>query len=149
MHSTYTPRPHDLKPEWLVIDARNAILGRAAAAIARLLLGKHKPLYDVNLVTGDKVIILNAEHIAVTGRKREQKIYYRHSGFPGGIKAPTFAQYQAKKPTDIIRLAVKGMLPKGPRGYAMLKNLYIYTGDAHPHQAQEPRTFALEEPTHV
>jgi len=149
MQSTYTPRPGDLAPEWLVIDARDAILGRAATTIARLLLGKHKPLYDVNLVTGDKVIVLNAEHIAVTGRKREQKVYYRHSGFPGGIKAPTFAQVQAKKPTDIIRLAVKGMLPRGPRGYAMLKNLYIYTGDSHPHQAQEPRTFALEESSHV
>ncbi len=149
MQSTYTPRPSDLAPEWLVIDARDAILGRAAATISRLLLGKHKPLYDVNLVTGDKVIVLNAEHIAVTGRKREQKVYYRHSGFPGGIKAPCFAEVQAKKPTEIIRLAVKGMLPKGPRGYAMLKNLYIYAGDTHPHQAQEPRTFALEESTHV
>lgn len=142
---TYTPRPSDLKPEWLEIDVRNAILGRAAAAIARLLLGKHKPLYDVNLVTGDKVIVLNALEIAVTGRKRENKIYYRHSGYPGGIKAPTFAEVQAKKPCDIIRLAVKGMLPKGPRGYAMLKNLYIYAGDSHPHQAQEPRTFDLFE----
>ena len=149
MQSTYTPRPRDLDPKWLVIDVRDAILGRAATAIARLLIGKHKPLYDVNLVTGDKVIVLNAKEVAVTGRKREQKIYYRHSGFPGGIKAPTFAQYQAKKPLEIIRLAVRGMLPKGPRGYAMLKNLYIYADDSHPHQAQEPSVFALEESTHV
>ena len=146
---TYTPRPTDINPQWLVIDARQAILGRTAATIARLLLGKHKPLYDVNLLTGDKVIVINAQDIEVTGRKRENKIYYRHTGFPGGIKAPTFAEVQAKKPTEIIRLAVKGMLPRGPRGYAMLKNLYIYAGDSHPHQAQEPRAFSLQELTHV
>lgn len=146
---TYTPRPSDLDQKWYVIDAQDLILGRASATIARLLLGKHKPLYDVNLITGDKVIVINAEKIAVTGRKREQKVYYRHSGYPGGIKAPTFAQYQAKHPTEIIRLAVKGMLPKGPRGYAMLRNLFIYTGNDHPHQAQQPTVWSSQESAHV
>ncbi len=146
---TYTPRPSDLVQKWHVIDARDAILGRVSATIARLLLGKHKPLYDVNLITGDKVIVINADKITVTGRKKEQKVYYRHSGYPGGIKAPTFAQYQAKHPTEIIRLAIKGMLPKGPRGYAMLKNLYIYTGSEHPHDAQQPTQLSLEESAYV
>jgi large subunit ribosomal protein L13 len=108
-------------------------------------LGKHKALYDVNLPMGDKVVVVNAESIAVTGNKREQKIYYRHSGFPGGIKAPTFDQYQAKKPNEIIRLAVKGMLPRGPRGRALLKNLYIYTGPQHPHQSQLPDSVETKE----
>ncbi|MBM4222409.1 MAG: 50S ribosomal protein L13 [Gammaproteobacteria bacterium] len=146
---TYTPRPRDIQPRWLVIDARQAILGRMASTIAHLLLGKHKPLYDVNLVTGDKVIVTNVDLLTVTGKKREQKIYYRHTGYPGGIKAPTFDELQAKRPTEILRLAVKGMLPKGPRGYAMLKNLYIYTGENHPHQAQEPIPFALEDSTYA
>jgi len=146
---TYTPRPSDLDQKWHVIDARDAILGRVSATIARVLLGKHKALYDVNLITGDKIVVINAEKIAVTGRKREQKIYYRHSGYPGGIKAPTFAQFQERHPTEIIRLAVKGMLPKGPRGYAMLKNLYIYAGNEHPHDAQQPTQLSLEESAYV
>ncbi|NBW58221.1 50S ribosomal protein L13 [bacterium] len=136
---TYTPRPKDIAQQWILVDAQDAILGRLATKIAHLLLGKHKALYDVNLITGDKVVVVNAEHIGVTGNKREQKIYYRHTGFPGGIKAPTFEEYQAKKPTDIIKLAVRGMLPRGPRGRAMLKNLYIYTGSEHPHQSQQPQ----------
>lgn len=140
---TYTPRPKDLDPRWHLVNAQGAILGRMAAKIAHVLLGKHKPLFDVNLVTGDKVVVVNVEQLVVTGKKREQKIYYRHTGYPGGIKAPTFAKYQAQKPTEILRLAVKGMLPKGPRGYAMLKNLHIYSGSEHPHAAQQPQPFEL------
>jgi len=108
---TYTPRPKDIAQQWLLVDAQDAVLGRLSAKIAHILLGKHKPLYDVNLPMGDKVVVVNAENITVTGNKREQKVYYRHTGFPGGIKAPTFEEFQAKKPTDIIKLAVKGMLP--------------------------------------
>jgi len=140
---TYTPRPKDIAQQWLLVDAQDAVLGRLSAKIAHILLGKHKPLYDVNLPMGDKVVVVNAENITVTGNKREQKVYYRHTGFPGGIKAPTFEEFQAKKPTDIIKLAVKGMLPKGPRGRALLKNLYIYTGSEHPHQSQQPQTLVL------
>jgi len=140
---TYTPRPKDIAQQWLLVDAQDAVLGRLSAKIAHILLGKHKPLYDVNLPMGDKVVVVNAENITVTGNKREQKVYYRHTGFPGGIKAPTFEEFQAKKPTDIIKLAVKGMLPKGPRGRALLKNLYIYTGSEHPHQSQQPQTVVL------
>lgn len=136
---TYTPRPKDIAQQWILVDAQDAILGRLAATIAHRLLGKHKALYDVNLPMGDKIVVINAEAVTVTGNKEQQKIYYRHSGFPGGIKAPTFAEYQAKKPTDIIKLAVKGMLPRGPRGRALLRNLYIYTGSAHPHESQQPQ----------
>lgn len=141
---TYTPRPKDIASQWILVDAQDAILGRLAAKVAHHLLGKHKAMYDVNLVVGDKVVIINAEKVAVTGGKEDKKIYYRHTGFPGGIKAPTFAEYQAKKPTDILKLAIKGMLPRGPRGNAMMKNLYIYAGSEHPHQSQQPQLLEVQ-----
>ena len=134
---TYTPRPKDVEPQWLSIDATHQVLGRLASKIAHHLMGKHKPMFDVNLVMGDKVVVTNAAHIRVTGKKETDKIYYRHTGYPGGIRSRTLAEQREKNPCDIIMKAVKGMLPRGPRGYAMLKNLYVYAEDSHPHQAQK------------
>ena len=134
--TTYTPRPTDIDTNWLSIDASNHVLGRLATTIAHHLMGKHKPMFDVNLVMGDKIVVTNAAFVRVTGKKEDNKIYHRHTGYPGGIRSRTLAEQRAKDPCEIIRKAVKGMLPRGPRGYAMLKNLYIYAGDQHPHAAQ-------------
>lgn len=134
---TYTPRPTDLDPKWSSVDASGQILGRLASTIAHHLMGKHKAMYDVNLVMGDCIVVTNAAFIRVTGKKETDKIYYRHTNYPGGIRSRTLSEQRQKDPREIIRKAVKGMLPRGPRGYAMLKNLYIYAGDQHPHQAQK------------
>lgn len=134
---TYTPRPSDVDPKWLSVDARGKVLGRLATVLAHHLMGKHKAIYDVNLVLGDKIVVTNAADITVTGKKETDKIYYRHTGYPGGIRQRTLKEQRAKDPCEIIMKAVKGMLPRGPRGYAMLKNLYVYAGDSHPHAAQQ------------
>lgn len=133
---TYSTKASDIKREWHVFDASGKTLGRLATEIAQLLKGKHKPIYSTHLDTGDFVIVINAEKVRVTGNKAKQKVYYRHSGYPGGLKAVTFEKMLEKHPTRIIEHAVKGMLPKNPLGRAMIKKLKVYEGPIHPHQAQ-------------
>ena len=133
---TYSTKASDLKPAWHVIDASGKTLGRLASEAATLLLGKHKPIYTPHLNTGDFVIVLNAAKVRVTGRKAEQKIYYRHSGYPGGLKSASFAKMMETHPTRVIEHAVKGMLPHNRLGRDMLRRLKVYAGDVHPHQAQ-------------
>lgn len=133
----------DIQREWFVIDAQGKTLGRLATEVARLLHGKHKPIYATHMDTGDFVIVINADKIRVTGRKLEQKRYYRHSGYPGGIKSRTLAEMLAQYPDRVIRLAVHGMLPKNRLGRQMIKKLKVYAGPTHPHQAQQPKVYEL------
>jgi len=140
---TYSAKPGDVKQEWYVVDATGQVLGRLASEIARRLRGKHKPEFTPHIDTGDYIVVVNADKLRVTGRKAENKIYYRHSGYPGGIYSTSFAKLQARHPDRVLKLAVKGMLPKGPLGYAMLKKMKIYAGAAHPHSAQQPRNLEI------
>ncbi|MBL7208703.1 MAG: 50S ribosomal protein L13 [Dehalococcoidia bacterium] len=133
---TYSTRARDVEHRWHVVDASEQTLGRLASQIATLLMGKHKAIYVPYLDTGDYVIVLNAAKVRVTGKKAKQKVYYRHSGYPGGIKATTFEQMLAVHPTRVIEHAVRGMLPHNRLGRAMFKKLKVYAGDSHPHQAQ-------------
>ena len=133
---THTTRAADLDPEWHVIDATDKTLGRLSSEIATLLQGKHKPIYVPHLNTGDYVIVINAEKVRVTGRKLEQKMYYRHSGYHGGLKERTLSQVLDKSPTRVIQQSVKGMLPKNALGRRMLGRLKLYAGEQHPHEAQ-------------
>lgn len=141
---TYQAKPLEVEREWLVIDAEDQVLGRVATKAAQLLKGKHKPQYTPHIDTGDFVIILNADKIRVTGTKASSKEYYRHSGYPGGLKCETFAEAMQKHPERVIEHAVKGMLPKNTLGRAMGKKLKVYTGSEHPHAAQKPRKIELE-----
>ena len=133
---TYSTKSADLAPQWHVFDASGKILGRLASEVAILLLGKHKPIYTYHLNTGDYVIVVNAAKVRVTGNKAQQKMYYRHSNYPGGLKSTTFARMMETHPTRVIESAVKGMLPHNRQGRAMMKRLKVYQGDMHPHQAQ-------------
>jgi large subunit ribosomal protein L13 len=133
---TYSTKAKDVERQWHVIDASGKTLGKLATQVANLLMGKHKPTFVPYLDTGDFVIVLNATKIRVTGKKPKQKTYYRHSGYPGGIKAETYEEMMATHPTRVIEHAVKGMLPHNRLGRAMFKKLKVYTGDSHPHQAQ-------------
>jgi large subunit ribosomal protein L13 len=135
---TYSPKAKDIEREWWVIDAADKTLGRIATQVANLLMGKHKPLYAPYIDTGDYVVVINAAKVKVTGKKAEQKIYYRHSGYPGGLKSQNFEELLSKDPSRVIELAVKGMLPHNRLGRAMIKKLNVYPGDEHPHQAQNP-----------
>lgn len=128
---------------WFVVDAENLVLGRLATQVANVLRGKHKPVYTPSVDTGDFVIVLNAEKIALTGNKTADKVYYSHSGFPGGIKSATAAELLSKKPEELVRKAVKGMLPKNKLARHMMKKLKVYAGADHPHEAQQPATLAL------
>jgi large subunit ribosomal protein L13 len=136
---TYSVRASEIKHDWFVVDAEGQILGRLASEVASVLKGKRKPTYSPHLDVGDHVIVVNADKVSVTGRKRDQKIYFRHSLYPGGHTLTRFRDVQAEKPEEIIRLAVKGMLPKNKLGRAMIKKLQIYAGPEHPHVAQAPR----------
>ncbi len=136
---TYTPRPDDIERAWWTVDATDLPLGRLASEVARILRGKHKPLYTPHLDVGDHVIVINAEKVAVTSAKSEQKIYYRHSGFPGGIKAESFERLLARRPEAIIERAVRGMLPKNRLGRAMFRKLRVYAGPEHGHSSQKPQ----------
>lgn len=140
---TFIAKPSNIERNWLVVDARDQRLGRLATRIADSLRGKTKTTYTPNIDTGDFVVVVNAERIAVTGKKMEDKIYYRHTGYPGGLKQRTLAEMMAKKPEEVLRLAVKGMLPKNRLGRAQLKKLKIYTGAEHPHAAQKPEEMQL------
>nr|WP_174556068.1 50S ribosomal protein L13 [Aggregatilinea lenta] len=140
---TYTPTPDDIQREWYVVDAKDKTLGRLATEVARILRGKHKPIFAPHMDTGDFVIIINCEKIRVTGDKLDSKLYYRHSGYPGGIKSVTLRQQLNKFPDRVLQEAVRGMLPKNKLGRAMIKKLKIYAGDKHPHQAQQPKVLDL------
>ncbi len=133
---TYSTKASDIEREWHVIDASGKTLGRLASEVAQLLRGKHKPIYVPHLDTGDYVIVINADKVRVTGNKAKQKLYYRHSGYPGGLKSTSLAEMMESHPTRVIEHAVKGMLPKNPLGRAMFKKLKVYAGPNHPHQAQ-------------
>ena len=135
---TYSTKAKDIERQWWVIDAADKTLGKVATEAANLLMGKHKPLYAPYIDTGDYVVVTNAAKVKVTGKKPEQKIYYRHSGYPGGLKSAAFKEVFDKYPTRVIELAVKGMLPHNRLGRAMFKKLKVYPGNEHPHQAQSP-----------
>lgn len=143
MNKTPLPVLTDLKPAWHVIDAADQRLGRLAAVVANLLRGKHKPNFTPHLDTGDHVIVINAEKVQVTGRKRFQKVYRRHSGRPGGMKTETFAELQARLPERVVEKAVKGMLPHTRLGRQQFTKLKVYAGSQHPHQAQQPQIYAI------
>lgn len=140
---TFSAKPHEVKREWFVVDATDKVLGRLATEIARRLRGKHKAIYTPHVDTGDFVVITNVDKIAVTGNKADDKKYYRHSGYPGGIYETSFKKMQQRFPGRALETAVKGMLPKGPLGYAMLKKLKCYAGDQHPHTAQQPKALEI------
>ena len=144
MEKTYLPAQDSLDQKWYVIDATNQRLGRLASEIAMILRGKNKPTYTPHMDTGDFVIVINAEKVAVTGKKRTQKIYWRTSGRPGGMKTETFAKLQARLPERIIEHAVKGMLPKNSLGRQLFTKLKVYAGDSHPHQAQKPQPLTVQ-----
>ena len=135
---SYIAKPADIDHKWYVIDAEDKTLGKIAAEIAIILRGKKKPIYTPHVDCGDYVVVVNAEKVAVTGKKENQKIYRSHSGYPGGLKETTLAELRAKKPEEIIRHAVKGMMPKGKLGRQMFKKLKVYAGPEHPHAAQNP-----------
>jgi large subunit ribosomal protein L13 len=140
---TFAAKPESVVHGWYLVDADGKVLGRLAAQIASRLRGKHKPEYTPHVDTGDYIVVVNASKIRVTGRKALDKKYYRHTGFPGGIRETNFAKLQARHPGRALEKAVKGMLPKGPLGYAMLKKLKVYGAAAHPHSAQQPKTLEI------
>jgi len=140
---TYWAKPDEIEKKWFVLDADNKILGRLATEVAVILMGKHKPTYTPSIDTGDFIVIVNAEKFAVTGSKMDDKIYYRHSGYLGGLKERTLKEQLEKKPEEVIRMAVKRMLPKTKMGRAMIKKLKIYTGSEHPHAAQNPEVLEI------
>jgi large subunit ribosomal protein L13 len=142
---TFTPKAKDITRQWHVIDADGAILGRLSTEVATLLRGKHKPIWAPHLDTGDHVVIVNASKLAVGQRKQLQKTYFRHTGYPGGIRSESLEHLLARDPEKVVRLAVRRMLPKGPLGRQMLKKLKIYAGPTHPHQAQQPVVRPLPE----
>ena len=141
MSTTYMAKPQDIKRSWYIIDAAGRPLGKVATEAARLLRGKHKPEFTPHIDTGDHVIVLNAEKVVLTGRKLEQKFYYRHSGYPGGLKKVDYATLLDKQPEKAIYLAVRGMLPHNRLGRAMLKKLRVYRNNQHSHQAQQPQAW--------
>lgn len=140
---TFSARPQDVQHEWFVVDASDKILGRLAAEIAHRLRGKHKPEFTPHVDTGDFIVVVNAAHLRVTGNKARDKVYYRHTGYPGGIRETTFEKMQARHPGRALHKAVKGMLPKGPLGYAMIRKLKIYGDGSHPHTAQQPKVLEI------
>jgi large subunit ribosomal protein L13 len=135
---TYTAKPHEIEQAWYLVDADQRTLGRLATEIADLLRGKGKPAYTPHVDTGDFVVVVNAKKVRVTGKKLEQKIYYRHSGYPGGLRERTLAEQLERRPEEVIRKAVKGMLPKNKLASAQLRKLKVYAGAEHPHTAQNP-----------
>jgi large subunit ribosomal protein L13 len=142
---TFSPKPDDVKREWLVIDATDIVLGRLASHVAALLRGKHKATFAPHIDMGDFVIVINADKVALTGAKLAQKKAYSHSGYPGGLTATTYAELLEKHPTRAVEKAVRGMLPKNSIGRAQLTKLKVYTGSEHPHAAQQPKTYTLSQ----
>ena len=142
MEKTYFPKAGDITQEWILVDANDQNLGRLATRVASLLLGKHKPSFTPGVEVGDYVVIINAERVRVTGNKMEEKMYYRHSQYPGALKSVSLRQQLEKHPERVLRSAVWGMLPHNKLGRRLIKNLKIYAGPEHPHEAQKPRTMA-------
>jgi len=140
---TYSAKAEEITRGWFLVDAQGKVLGRLATQIAARLRGKHKPEFTPHVDTGDFIVVVNAAKIRVTGRKAERKIYHRHTGYPGGIRSTSFEDLQAKHPTRALEHAVKGMLPKGPLGYAMFRKLKVYANDKHPHTAQQPKALEI------
>jgi large subunit ribosomal protein L13 len=138
---TYSQKASEIQRDWYVVDATGQVLGRLATQVATLLRGKHKPTYTPSRDGGDFVVVVNAEKVRVTGRKAEQKVYYRHTGYPGGLRATPYKRMMAKHPDRIIRFAVKGMLPKNRLGRRLITKLRIYAGPQHPHAAQQPKVY--------
>jgi len=142
---TYVAKPATIDKKWYVVDASGKTLGRLSTVIADALRGKRKTIYTPNIDTGDFVVVVNAEKVVVTGRKAEQKMYYRHSGYPGGIKSESFARLIGRRPEEVLRRAVKGMLPHNKLGAAQLRKLKVYAGPEHPHEAQHPEVLEVKE----
>ncbi len=142
---TYSPKPGDVQRQWHVIDATDVVLGRLATQTAALLRGKHKPTYAPHVDTGDFVVVVNAGKVALTGTKREQKVAYRHSGYPGGLRSVPYTELLDKDPRKAVEKAVKGMLPHNTLGRQMLKKLKVYAGPTHPHQAQQPAPYEISQ----
>ena len=140
---TYMANPDKIERKWYVVDAEGCTLGRLASEVAKVLRGKNKPEYTPHIDTGDYVVVINAEKIKVTGKKLDQKIYYHHSDYVGGMKETTLREMMAKKPEKVVELAVKGMLPKGPLGRSMIKKLHVYAGPEHEQQAQKPEVLTF------
>lgn len=140
---TYMANPDKIERKWYIVDAAGCTLGRLSSEVAKILRGKNKPIFTPHMDCGDYVIVVNAEHIKVTGKKLDQKIYYRHSSYVGGMKETTLREMMAKKPDQVIKLAVKGMLPKGPLGRSMIKKLHVYAGPEHEQAAQKPEVLTF------
>lgn len=140
---TFSVKPKDISRNWYLVDATDKVLGRLATEVARRLRGKHKPEYTPNMDTGDHVVVINAGKVRVTGNKATDKIYHRHTGYPGGIKAETFEKALTRSPEFVIETAIKGMLPKNPLGRAMFSKLHVYAGSEHRHQAQQPKSLEI------
>ena len=140
---TFSAKSAEVVRDWYIVDATGKVLGRVAAEVARRLRGKHKPEFTPHVDTGDYIVVVNADKLRVTGNKTKDKLYHRHTGYPGGIYSTSFEQLQQKHPERVLRLAVKGMLPKGPLGYAMIKKMKVYAGGEHPHTAQQPKPLEI------
>jgi len=140
---TFSAKSHEVKRDWFVVDATDLVLGRLASAVAHRLRGKHKAIYTPHVDTGDYIVVINADKLKVTGNKAEGKLYHRHSGYPGGITTTTFSKMQDRFPGRALEKAVKGMLPKGPLGYAMIKKMKVYAGSEHDHAAQQPQPLTI------
>jgi large subunit ribosomal protein L13 len=141
---TFTPKATDIERAWYVVDAEGLVLGRMATEVARILRGKHKPIFAPNVDCGDHVIIVNAAKVELTAGKAERKIIFRHSGYPGGLKEQTYADLLARKPEEAVRRSIRGMLPKNRLGRSMINKLKVYAGPTHPHAAQQPQTLAID-----
>ncbi len=144
MNKTYTLKAQDIKKEWLIIDAEGLRVGRLASEVAHILRGKHKPTFTPHMDCGDNVIIVNADKVDFTGNKWNDKVYYRHTNHPGGLKKETAKEALQKHPERILERAIKGMLPKNKLGRQMYRNVYIYAGSVHPHEAQQPQNYTLK-----
>ena len=140
---TFSARSETVERDWYVVDAAGKTLGRLASEVAQRLRGKHKPVYTPHVDTGDYIVVVNAAQVGVTGKKRTRKLYYRHSGYPGGIRSTSLEKMLERHPTRVIEHAVKGMLPKGPLGRAMFRKLRVYPGAQHAHSAQQPKTLSI------
>ena len=142
--STYSPKASEIERAWHVVDAEGMVLGRLSTEVARLLRGKHKPMFTPHMDTGDHVIVINADKVVLTSSKAESKLVYRHSGYPGGLKSTTYADLLRTKPAEAVRRTIRGMIPKNRLGRQMLTKLKVYAGPTHPHAAQQPQPFAID-----
>jgi len=140
---TYSPKASEITREWYVVDAEDLILGRLATEVARVLRGKHKPIFAPHIDTGDHVIVVNADKVKLSRNKADTKVLYRHSGYPGGLKSQTYGEALDRRPADAVRRTIKGMLPKGPLGRAQINKLKVYAGPDHPHAAQAPKPLTI------